>query len=149
MVNSREKSSQSSNSVRALRVEKNRRFVSKGEAAKTLVLKPRVSEKAYAQSVGNVYVFSVDKSADKLSIARAVEAQFDVKVETVNTIVSKGKAKRTIRKGGRPVAGRTSDFKKAYVTLKEGDSIALFASEEETKAEEKPAKAKKAKEEKK
>ncbi len=108
--------------------------------SKTLVLKPRVSEKAYAQAQSNVYVFAVDKRADKLSIARAVEAQFGVTVTTVNTIVSKGKAKRTIRKGGRPVAGRTSDFKKAYVTLKEGDSIALFASEEEDKKAEKPAK---------
>lgn len=111
--------------------------------SKTMILKPRVSEKSYGQSQDNVYVFSVDKSADKLSIARAVEAQFDVTVKTVNTVVSKGKAKRTIRKGGHPVAGRTSDFKKAYVTLKEGDSIALFASEGE-KADEKPAKAAKA-----
>ncbi len=106
---------------------------------KTLVLKPRVSEKAYAESQQNVYVFGVDKHADKLSIARAVEAQFGVTVKSVNTVVSKGKAKRTIRKGGRPVAGRTSDFKKAYVTLKEGDSIALFAAAEDDKAE-KPAK---------
>ncbi len=108
--------------------------------SKTLVLKPRVSEKAYAQSQGSVYVFSVDKRADKLSIARAVEAQFGVTVQAVNTIVSKGKAKRTVRKGGRPVAGRTSDFKKAYVTLKEGDSISLFASDEEDKKADKPAK---------
>ena len=105
--------------------------------SKTLVLKPRVSEKAYAKSQDNVYVFSVDKSADKLTIARAVEAQFGVSVVTVNTTVTKGKAKRTVRKGGRPIKGRTSDFKKAYVTLKEGDSITLFASEEESKDEEK------------
>jgi large subunit ribosomal protein L23 len=110
---------------------------------KTMILKPRVSEKAYGQSQANVYVFSVDKRADKLSIARAVEAQFDVSVVSVNTIVSKGKSKRTLRKGGRPIAGRTSDFKKAYVTVKEGDSIPLFAAEDDKKAE-KPAKAKKA-----
>jgi large subunit ribosomal protein L23 len=104
---------------------------------KTLVLKPRVSEKAYDQSqASNVYVFSVSKDANKHVIANAVEAQFDVTVKTVNTIVSKGKAKRTVRKGGRPIAGRTSDFKKAYVTLKEGDSIAIFKAEED----EKPAK---------
>jgi large subunit ribosomal protein L23 len=109
--------------------------------SKSMILKPRVSEKAYAQSANGVYVFSVDKSADKLSIARAVEAQFDVKVATVNTVVSKGKAKRTVRKGGRPIAGRTSDFKKAYVTLQEGQSIPLFASVEEEAKEEKPAKA--------
>lgn len=113
--------------------------------SKTLVLKPRVSEKAYGQSSSGVYVFSVDKSANKQTIAAAVEAQFQVKVATVNTVVSKGKAKRTIRKGGRPVAGRTSDSKKAYVTLHEGQSIALFASAEEEAKEEKPAKAKKEK----
>lgn len=106
---------------------------------KTLVLKPRVSEKAYGKSQDNVYVFSVDKRADKLSIARAVEAQFGVKVSTVNTIVSKGKAKRTYRKGGRPVEGRSSDFKKAYVTLMDGESISLFASDEE-KSDEKSTK---------
>lgn len=118
--------------------------------SKTMVLKPRVSEKAYERSADGVYVFSVDKSADKLSIARAVEAQFGVTVETVNTIVSKGKAKRTVRKGGRPVAGRTSDFKKAYVSLKEGDSLPLFASAEEDAKDQKPAAAaKSAKKEKK
>ncbi|HTE21967.1 MAG TPA: 50S ribosomal protein L23 [Candidatus Limnocylindria bacterium] len=105
---------------------------------KTMVLKPRVSEKAYGQTQNNVYVFSVDKSDDKLSIVRAVEAQFEVTVTGIKTLVQKGKTKRTMRKGGRPVAGRTSDFKKAYVTLKEGDSITVFAAEEAT--EEKSAK---------
>lgn len=104
---------------------------------KTLVLKPRVSEKAYGQSQANVYVFSVDKGANKHVIAGAVEAQFGVTVTSVNTIVQKGKAKNSARKGGRPIAGRTSDFKKAYVTLKDGDSITVFASEEETKADKK------------
>jgi large subunit ribosomal protein L23 len=102
---------------------------------KTTVLKPRVSEKAYAKSQDNVYVFVVPKATNKHSIASAVEAQFGVTVLSVNTIVSKGKAKRTVRKGGRPIAGRTSDFKKAYVLLKEGDSIAVFAAEEEAKDE--------------
>lgn len=111
--------------------------------SKSMVLKPRVSEKAYAQSQNNVYVFKVDTSADKTSIARAVEAQFEVSVTDVKTAVQKGKAKRTVRKGGRPVAGRQSDFKKAYVTVKEGDSIPLFAAGEEESKEEKPAKAKK------
>jgi len=110
---------------------------------KTLVLKPRVSEKAYGQSQNNVYVFSVSKDANKHTIAGAVETQFGVTVTTVNTIVSKGKSKRTVRKGGRPVAGRTSDFKKAYVTLKDGDSIALFKSEEDEKPAAKAKKEKK------
>lgn len=102
--------------------------------SKTTVLKPRMSEKAYAQSQSGVYVFKVQRSVDKTSIARAVEAQFDVTVTNVKTLVQKGKAKRTVRKGGRPVAGRESDFKKAYVTLKDGDSIPVFAAVEEAKA---------------
>lgn len=107
---------------------------------KTMVLKPRVSEKAYAQNQDrNVYVFMVPVSASKQAIANAIAAQFEVTVKTVNTTLTKGKAKRTIRKGGRPVAGRTSNFKKAYVTLKDGDSIAIFAAAEDQKAE-KPAK---------
>lgn len=101
---------------------------------KTTVLKPRMSEKAYAQSQNNVYVFKVDKSLDKTSISRAVALQFDVTVVDVKTLVQKGKAKRTVRKGGRPVAGRESDFKKAYVTVKEGDVIPVFAAVEEAEA---------------
>lgn len=110
---------------------------------KTMVLKPRVSEKTYAlsQEGSNVYVFVVPLAASKLAIASAVSAQFDVTVLDVNTAVFKGKAKRTIRKGGRPIAGRDSDFKKAYVTLKEGDAIAVFKAVED----EKPAAAKKEK----
>jgi large subunit ribosomal protein L23 len=102
---------------------------------KTLVLKPRVSEKAYAKSQDNVYVFKVDKAANKNVISAAVEAQFGVTVMSIKTLVQKGKAKRTIRKGGRPVAGRESDFKKAYITLKDGDSIPVFNAEESTSAE--------------
>lgn len=101
---------------------------------KTLVLKPRVSEKAYGQSQAGVYVFVVPKSASKAAIAGAVKAQFGVTVTDVNTVVVKGKTKRTIRKGGRPVAGKQSDFKKAYVTLKAGDTISVFAAEEDQKS---------------
>ncbi len=119
---------------------------------KTMILKPRVSEKAYAQSQAqNVYVFTVPKDASKPEIVRAVQTQFAVGVEGIQTTIIKGKAKRTVRKGGRAIAGRESDFKKAYVTLKRGDSIPLFAGSEEaveTPAEtpaKKPAKAKKEK----
>ncbi len=104
---------------------------------KTMVLKPRVSEKAYAMGQGedlNVYVFQVPKDASKAAIAGAVKAQFDVTVKTVNTANSKPKAKRTVRKGGRKsVPGSTVAFKKAYVTLKAGDTIAIFKAEEDEK----------------
>lgn len=101
---------------------------------KTLILKPRVSEKAYGMSQEHgVYVFDVPKASSKQAIASAVQAQFGVAVVSVNTNVLKGKAKRTVRKGGRPIAGRQSDVKKAYVTLKEGDTITIFKAEEDEK----------------
>lgn len=101
----------------------------------SLVLIPRVSEKAYALSQArNTYVFDVDGDANKHTIARAVTAQYDVAVTEVNIINLKGKVKRTVRKGGRPSLGRTSDVKKAYVTLKAGDSLPIFAAIEEADA---------------
>lgn len=107
--------------------------------SKTMTLKPRISEKAYATSqTRNVYVFVVPNDANKLTVAQAVTAQFGVTVEEVNIMNVKGKAKRTVRKGGRQTQGKDSDFKKAYVTVKAGDSIAIFAAVED----EKPKKAK-------
>ena len=104
---------------------------------KTMYLKPRISEKTYALSLArNVYVFEVPTDATKHTVARAVTAQFDVVVEEVNITNVKGKPKRTVRKGGRAVAGKRSDFKKAYVTLKEGQTLPFFETEES--AEDKP-----------
>lgn len=99
---------------------------------KTLILKPRLSEKAYALSqANNTFVFEVPKNANKHSVARAVESQYDVTVDEVKVIVLKGKPKRTIRKGGKVAKGRQSDVKKAYVKLKAGDSLPIFAAVEE------------------
>ena len=101
-------------------------------------LKPKLSEKTYAQSLNRVYAFEVPRDVNKHSVARAVEAQFEVKVTEVNIINSKGKAKRSITKGGRRVAnGREAASKKAYVTLAEGNSLPFFAAIEE--AEDKQA----------
>jgi large subunit ribosomal protein L23 len=104
---------------------------------KTLVLKPRLSEKAFAQSQAkNTYVFVVPTDATKHTVARAVAAQFEVTVTEVNITNVKGKAKRSISKGGRRVSkGSQSDIKKAYVTLKEGDSLPIFAAEEQAAEE--------------
>lgn len=99
---------------------------------KAIVLKPRMSEKTYALSeVRSTYTFEVPGDANKHSVARAVAAQFEVTVEKVAMMVVKGKTKRTVRKGGRPVNGKRSDIKKAYVTLKQGDKLPIFATEEE------------------
>ena len=98
---------------------------------KTMILRPRLSEKAYGLSqLRNTYVMDVPGDATKHTVARAVAAQFDVAVETVNITNAKGKNKRAMRKGGRPTAFKRSDIKKAYVTLKEGNKLPFFETEE-------------------
>ncbi len=102
---------------------------------KSLTLRPRVSEKSYELSEKhNVYIFEVSSTTNKQSVASAVATQFDVTVLNVNTSNLKGKIKRTVRKRNRPMIGRQNDVKKAYVTLKEGDSIAVFKSTDKTEA---------------
>src|SRR5947208_612381 len=95
--------------------------------SKSLVLKPRLSEQTYAQAqASRVYVFNVSRGANKLVVARAVAAQFEVKIESVNVANLKGKTKRTISMTGRRrgnATGRRSDIKKAYVKLAEGFSL--------------------------
>jgi large subunit ribosomal protein L23 len=105
-----------------------------------------MSEKTYALAQSeNTFVFVVPKSANKMEVAGAVETQFDVTVETVRVLTEKGKTKQSYRKRNRPVAGKRADRKKAYVRLKKGDSIPIFAAVEEAekKAEKAEAKAKK------
>lgn len=102
---------------------------------KQLILQPRLSEKTYGLSQNRVYVFDVDGSVNKHSVARAVEQQFEVTVTKVNITNIPGKAKRTIYKGGKAVAGREADTKKAYVTLAEGQSLPIFAAIEEEDAQ--------------
>ncbi len=86
-----------------------------------LVLIPKVSEKAIAAAERGQYVFEVPTATNKVEVARAVAAQFNVKVETVNMLITKGKLKRFRRSLGQRV-----DVKKAIVTLKKGQSIKLF-----------------------
>ncbi len=115
---------------------------------KSIILTPRISEKAYgmSQREGNkTYVFIVPQAANKHTIARAISAQYEVTVTDVRTTTVKGKAKQSYRKGGRPIAGVRSDMKKAYVTLRAGDALPLFVEEaaedaKQTKATEKAAK---------
>jgi len=107
--------------------------------SKEMILKPRMSEKTYAQSANGVYVFDVPGEANKHSVARAVASQYEVTVANVNIVNVKGKAKRTISAKGRRVAnGRQTDVKKAYVTLAEGQRLPIFEAVEE--AEEKSEK---------
>jgi large subunit ribosomal protein L23 len=103
----------------------------------TISVIPRATEKAYAQSQNNVYVFNVPLTANKQEIAAAVETQFEVKVTGIKTLVQSGKAVRFSRGKNRyPGTTTRKDSKKAYVTLAEGDSIQVFeqpVAEEEKK----------------
>lgn len=87
-----------------------------------VVLKPVVSEKSYdlIQDL-NTYTFVVHNRSNKTEIKQAVQAIFDVRVVSVNTINRKGKMKRT---GW--VVGRRADTKRALVKLAVGDSIDIF-----------------------
>lgn len=84
-----------------------------------VLLSPHISEKsAMAADTGNQYVFKVITDALKPEIKGAVELMFKVNVEDVNVVNVKGKVKRHGRR-----MGKRSDWKKAYVTLKEGQEI--------------------------
>ncbi len=109
-----------------------------------IVLKPRISEKAYALSqTKNVYVFTVPANTNRNVIAEAVEKQFGVEVASVKTLVAKGKAVSSYRKRSRAITASRADIKKAYVTLKEGHRLPFFDVPEE--AEPKAADPKKTK----
>jgi large subunit ribosomal protein L23 len=83
-----------------------------------IILSPVITEKATRMSEHNQIVFRVANDATKPEIKAAVEGVFGVKVTAVNTVTVKGK-KKIFR--GRP--GQRSDYKKAMVTLAEGQSI--------------------------
>jgi large subunit ribosomal protein L23 len=107
--------------------------------SKSVMLRPRLSEKTYPLAAKRVYVFDVEKGVNKHTIARAVEAQFEVKVTEVNTTNIPGKAKRIMNISGRRAinaSGKRSDIKKAYVTLAEGFSLPFFDAIEEEEAKE-------------
>ena len=87
-----------------------------------VIKRPLITEKCMrGNEEHNTVVFQVDRNANKLMIKQAVEAVFQVKVLEVNTLNVRGKKKRVrMREGNKP------DWKKAYVTLREGDTITFF-----------------------
>ena len=86
-----------------------------------IIKSPLITEKG-KMTLGpqNKYLFEVSNGANKIQIKKAVEEIYKVKVESVNTLISSGKRKRV-----RYAEGRTPDWKKAVVTLKEGSKIDL------------------------
>ncbi len=90
-----------------------------------IIKKPLVTEKNTLLADKNVYVFEVDKKADKTSIKKAVQEAFDVKVISVQTQVCRGKSKRTAH----GIIARKI-WKKATVRLAKGESIKIFEGAE-------------------
>ncbi len=95
-------------------------------AKKTVLIKPLITEKTEKMSEKlNKYCFMVHKKANKIEIKKAVEAMFNVAVESVNTLIIPAKTKSRNTKSG-IVRGRKPSFKKAYVTLAEGEEIDFY-----------------------
>ncbi len=89
--------------------------------ARDVILSPVVSEKSYSLIDQNAYTFEVHKRANKTEVRKAVEAIWNVRVVSVNTINRKGKSKRF-----RFTRGKRRDTKRAIVKLAEGDRIEIF-----------------------
>ena len=90
-----------------------------------VLIKPLNTEKTAKLQGLNQYVFLVNKKANKLQVREAIEKAYEVKVVNVNTVLYSGKRKEKYTKTGL-VKGKTPSFKKAYVTLAEGDIIDIF-----------------------
>ena len=84
----------------------------------SLIISPIRTEKGTRLLPLNKYLFWVDRGANKVEIENAVKEIYKVKVEKVNTITARGKKRRV-----RYVEGKTPDWKKAIVTLKQGEKI--------------------------
>lgn len=94
-----------------------------------ILLEPIITEKQtdITDAMPNRYGFKVAKSANKVQIKEAVEAMYGVHVVSVNTMRYDGKRKQRYTKGGL-IVGRTPAFKKAIVTIKEGQEIDFFSN---------------------
>ncbi|HEV2878461.1 MAG TPA: 50S ribosomal protein L23 [Candidatus Eremiobacteraceae bacterium] len=89
------------------------------------IIRPVVTEKSIAQTAKSQYTFEVAPETSKHHIRDAVEHLFKVKVLRVNTVSIKGKRKQDVRRRTRRPSVARSDWKKAVVTLREGDKIEL------------------------
>ncbi|MEK6565121.1 MAG: 50S ribosomal protein L23 [Bacteroidota bacterium] len=92
-----------------------------------LLIRPIITEKITGMQDHRQYAFEVPLTANKIEVGKAVEKKFKVKVTSVRTLRVKGKRKSHLTRGGR-FEGRTNTWKKAIVTLKEGDKIDFFGN---------------------
>jgi len=94
----------------------------------SIIIKPIVTEKANQLSEKfNRYGFKVKRDANKLEIKKAVEELYNVAVTEVNTMNYSGKSKSRYTKSGM-ISGKSPDFKKAVVTVKQGDKIDFYSN---------------------
>ncbi len=91
--------------------------------ARDIIIRPIVSEKSFEMIEDGRYTFEVVKTASKPQISRAVEEIWGVTVTKVNTMNVTGKPRRL-----RQALGKTRNWKKAIVTLKDGDAIDLYGT---------------------
>lgn len=92
----------------------------------SVLKKPLVTEKISALNEKGVYGFVVDLNANKIEIRKAVEKTYGVSVERVNTMRYQGKKKSRYTKS-KVVSGRSPSFKKAMVTVAEGEVIDFYS----------------------
>ena len=93
-----------------------------------ILIKPVITEKMTEQSeIFNRFAFVVDRSANKIEIKKSVEETYDVTVESVRTMVCIGKKRTRGTKSGF-ISGRTKTYKKAIVSLSEGDTIDFYSN---------------------
>lgn len=90
-----------------------------------VLLKPVVTEKTSIANEKGVYVFVVNKRANKIQIQKTIEEIYGVTVDKVRTVNMLGKPKARFTKTGH-TKGRTASYKKAYVSLVEGDMIDIY-----------------------
>jgi large subunit ribosomal protein L23 len=92
-----------------------------------VIIRPVVSEKSYVLAEAGMYTFRVHDRAHKTQIRQAIEQLFEVKVVDVRTASVKSKPKRRGQ-----TSGRTRQWKKAIVQVREGDTIPIFGAFEAT-----------------
>ncbi|HKW60073.1 MAG TPA: 50S ribosomal protein L23 [Candidatus Dormibacteraeota bacterium] len=101
-------------------------------AASEIVIGPLITERTYQLYTGGRYTFKVYAHASKTEIKKALEEQYEaqnIEVKKINTVTMRGKKRRAYRRLGTGPVGKTVDWKKAIVTLGEGQKIeGLFGS---------------------
>jgi large subunit ribosomal protein L23 len=92
-----------------------------------ILVRPIITEKMTELGEKRQYAFEVPVTVNKIEVGKAIEKKFNVKVTSIRTVMVKGKRKSQMTRRGR-FEGHTKTWKKAIVTLKEGDKIDYFGN---------------------